>query len=162
VYLEGYVALVDDKWCQRQQNRRWDFRWLKLDENMWMLLKKAPLAEYVQSYPPDFTCDYKWATCGRRPRLGSLLIACMQRTGGQRAANRAGRLLPPLLLLVRVARTLLSAWRFFSFTNSFSCARVCFCDQDSSKLVAADHQKSYWQQQLREILILSCEQSLIT
>jgi hypothetical protein len=56
---------------------------------MWMLLKKAPLAEYVQSYPPDFTCDYKWATCGRPPRLGSLLIACMQGTGGQRAANRA-------------------------------------------------------------------------
>ncbi len=76
---------------------------------MWMLLKKAPLAEYVQSYPPHFTCDYKWATCGRRPRLGSLLIACMQGTGGQRAANRAGRLLLPPLLLVRVARTLLSA-----------------------------------------------------
>jgi hypothetical protein len=56
---------------------------------MWMLLKKAPLAEYVQSYPPDFTCDYKWATCGRRPRLGSLLTACMQGTSGQRAANRA-------------------------------------------------------------------------
>jgi hypothetical protein len=28
--------------------------------------------------------------------------------------------------------------------------------------VAADHLNSYWQQQLREILILSCEESLIT
>ncbi len=143
-------------------NRIMDVRWWKLDENMWMLLKKAPWRSVLSA---GF---HVWLQMGdlRSPAtLGQLAHSMHARNQRAAGSKQGGRLLPLLRVLIlrlRVARTLLSAWRFFSFTNSFSCARVCFCDQDSSKLVAADHLNSYWQQQLREILILSCEESLIT
>lgn len=95
---------------------------------------------------------HAWAACSWH--------ACKERAG---SGQQTGRVVFFLLFFLFVLLAHFCQLEgFFSFTNSFSCARVCFCDQDCSKLVAADHQKSYWQQQLRGILILSCEQSLIT